>query len=109
MHEGIADFHVPDDSAAQLAADSFRLLADPTRIKILCALLQGESLVACLADLVGATPTAISQHLSKLRLAGMVYSRREGTFVYYCAGSPHVRALLDEALRHAGNSAASTA
>jgi len=55
-----------------LAAESLRLLGDPTRIKILWALLQGESSVACLADLVGASPTAVSQHLAKLRLAGLV-------------------------------------
>jgi len=45
-----------------LAAESFRLLADPTRIKILWVLLQGESSVASLAELVGAAPTAVSQH-----------------------------------------------
>lgn len=59
-----------------LAAESFRLLADPTRIKILWVLLQGESSVASLAELVGAAPTAVSQHLAKLRLAGLVRGRR---------------------------------
>ncbi|KAB1915612.1 winged helix-turn-helix transcriptional regulator [Micromonospora sp. AMSO31t] len=77
------------------------MLADPTRIKILWALLHGESSVACLAELVGAVPTAVSQHLAKLRLAGLVQCRREGTFVYYSAADLHVRALLAEALYHA--------
>ncbi|SCL60186.1 ArsR/SmtB family transcription factor [Micromonospora chersina] len=71
------------------------------RIKILWALLQGESSVACLAELVGASPTAVSQHLAKLRLAGLVKGRREGTFVHYSAADSHVRALLAEALFHA--------
>jgi DNA-binding transcriptional ArsR family regulator len=76
-----------------------RLLSDPTRIKILWALLQGESSVACLAELVGAAPTAVSQHLAKLRLSGLVRGRREGTFVYYySAADVHVRRLLEEAL-----------
>ena len=90
-----------DDEQRTLAAESFRLLADPTRIKILWALLQGESSVACLAELVGAAPTAVSRHLAKLRLAGLVRGRREGTFVFYSAADEHVRELLAEALRHA--------
>src|SRR5699024_1501028 len=80
------------------------MLADPTRVKILWALLQGESNVGCLAELVDTHPTTVSQHLSKLRLASLVDSRREGTFVYYSATSSHVRRLLAEALSHAEHS-----
>ncbi|GAA1789328.1 winged helix-turn-helix transcriptional regulator [Planosporangium flavigriseum] len=101
MHSSLPDFQMPNDEQVHLAAEGFRLLADPTRIKILWALLQGESSVACLAELVGAAPTAVSQHLAKLRLAGLVRGRREGTFVYYSAADVHVRALLNEALFHA--------
>src|SRR5690242_8388922 len=92
---------MPAEEQAHLAAESFRLLADPTRIKILWALLQGESSVACLGELVGANATVVSQHLAKLRLAGLVKGRREGTFVYYRAADVHVRRLLAEALFHA--------
>jgi ArsR family transcriptional regulator len=92
---------MPNDEQVQIAAESLRLLADPTRIKILWALLQGESSVACLAEIVGATPTAVSQHLAKLRLAGLVSGRREGTFVHYSATDVHVGNLLAEALHHA--------
>jgi DNA-binding transcriptional ArsR family regulator len=105
MHDGIAGFTMPGDDEARLAADSFRLLSDPTRIKILWALLQGEQSVACLGDLVGATPTVVSQHLAKLRLAGLVHGRRQGTFVYYTAADVHVRRLLSEALFHAEHAA----
>jgi ArsR family transcriptional regulator len=94
---------MPDDEETHLAAESFRLLADPTRIKILAALLQGESSVTCLADLVGATPTTVSQHLAKLRLAGIVRGRRDGTFIHYTATDEHIRNLLTEALQHAEN------
>ncbi len=83
------------------ASDAFRLLSDPTRIKLLWALLQGESSVSCLADLVGASPTAVSQHLSRLRWARLVSVRREGTFAYYSAADEHVARLLSEALHHA--------
>lgn len=92
---------VPDERHARLAADTFRLLADGTRVKILWALLQAESSVGALAELVESSTTAVSQHLSKLRLAGLVESRRDGTFVYYSARDAHVRRLLSEALSHA--------
>ncbi|MQA12783.1 MAG: metalloregulator ArsR/SmtB family transcription factor [Pseudonocardiaceae bacterium] len=109
MHDGIPDLDMPADEQVHLAAESFRLLCDPTRIKILWALLQGESSVSCLAELVGAAPTAVSQHLAKLRLAGLVSGRREGTFVYYTAASDHVRGLLAEALGHAEGAERATA
>ena len=92
---------LPDADTMHAWVTRFALLADPTRIKVLWALLQGESSVACLAELAGASPTAVSQHLAKLRLAGLVTGRREGTFVYYSAANNHVRGLLAQALFHA--------
>nr|WP_255219487.1 metalloregulator ArsR/SmtB family transcription factor [Kocuria salina] len=91
----------PDDEHARIAAGTFRMLSDATRVKILWALFQGESSVNALAELVGAAPTAVSQHLAKLRLAGLVESRRQGTFAYYWATDTHVHRLLAEALSHA--------
>lgn len=94
---------MPPDEAVRRAAASLRLLADPTRIKILCALAQGESSVSCLAELAGVSPTAVSQHLAKLRLAGLVTDRRQGSFIYYSVADAHVTALLADALGHAGH------
>lgn len=101
VHTSLPDFDMPNEEQVHLAAETFRMLADPTRIRVLWALLQGESSVACLAELAGAAPTAVSQHLAKLRLAGLVKGRREGTFVYYSAADEHVRGLLKQALFHA--------
>jgi DNA-binding transcriptional ArsR family regulator len=101
VHESLPDFEMPTNVEVQVAADAFRLLGDPNRIKILWALLQGETSVNCLAELVGASASSVSQHLAKLRLAGLVTVRREGTFAYYAAADAHVRRLLDEALFHA--------
>jgi DNA-binding transcriptional ArsR family regulator len=101
VHDGLPELSMPNEEQVHLAAEGFRMLADPTRIKILWALLQGESSVTCLAELVGASSTTVSQHLAKLRLAGLVRGRREGTFIYYTAADTHVRALLAEALFHA--------
>lgn len=101
MHERIADFQLPSTDRVERAAGAMRMLSDPTRIKIMWALLQGESSVNCLAELVDSTASAVSQHLAKLRLAGLVQSRRDGTFIYYHAADTHVRQLLEQALFHA--------
>ena len=104
-----ADTTIPGDGPAQLAAETFRMLGDPTRVKLLWALLQGESSVSRLAELVKVSPTSVSQHLAKLRLAGLGQARREGTFVYSTAASHHVPALLSQALFHADHADAALA
>jgi DNA-binding transcriptional ArsR family regulator len=101
MHEDRQELEMPTAAQVAVASDAFRLLSDPTRIKVLWALRQGESSVSCLAEVVGASPTAVSQHLSKLRWAQLVSVRREGTFAYYSAADGHVAHLLAEALHHA--------
>lgn len=91
---------MPDDDRVAEVVDTFRMLADATRVKILYALLQGETSVACLAELAHVSPTTVSQHLSKLRLAGLVRGRREGTYVYYTVVDGPVRDVLGVTLDH---------
>ena len=95
--------HPADPTAAQVdaAAVSFSMLADPTRLRILWALRQGESDVATLAAAAGCRPTVASQHLSKLRLAGLVQGTRDARRILYRLRGAHVRNLLQEALFHA--------
>jgi DNA-binding transcriptional ArsR family regulator len=91
----------PDDLAPEqvaAAVTAFALLADPTRVRMLWALRETELDVASLAAVAGCRPTAASQHLSKLRFAGLVEGRREGQRVVYRLRGGHVRALLTEAL-----------
>ncbi|HEY5835545.1 ArsR/SmtB family transcription factor [Streptomyces sp.] len=102
MHADIEGFHVPDDEVIDEACDVLRILSDPTRMRLLYALSQGESNVACLAEIVGANPTAVSQHLSKLRLAGIVKARRQGTFMYYTVVDPTVHRVLSTLLGQLG-------
>jgi DNA-binding transcriptional ArsR family regulator len=101
VHQGIEGFDMPAPDDVRRAADAQRMLADPTRLNILWALMQGETSVACLADLAGTSTTAVSQHLGKLRLAGLVSNRREGTYVYYTLADHHIGELLRQALSHA--------
>lgn len=98
MHTSIPGFSMPSDEQVLRAAEAFRMLSDPTRIKVLWALLQGETSVACLAELAEVAPAVVSQHLAKLRLAGLVRGRREGTFVYYSAANDDVLRVLSQAL-----------
>ncbi|NYJ05016.1 ArsR/SmtB family transcription factor [Petropleomorpha daqingensis] len=109
MHGGIDGFEMPAPDDVRRAADALRMLADPTRLNILWALMQGETSVACLAELAGTTPTAVSQHLSKLRLAGLVTNRREGTFIFYALADHHIGELVRQALSHADHQAGRTA
>lgn len=83
------------------AVEILKLVADPTRLRILWALLHGEHSVNLLAEHVGAQPSAVSQHLAKLRLGHLVRTRREGTHVFYLAQNDHVRRIVEEALFHA--------
>lgn len=103
MHEGIDGFEMPPSQVVDRAASMLRLLGEPTRLAILWALAQGETNVGCLAELAGTSPTAVSQHLSRLRLAGVVTTRREGTYVYYSIADPHLARLLVDSVEHAAH------
>jgi DNA-binding transcriptional ArsR family regulator len=96
-----SQIHEPTDDQVEYAVETLKLLADPTRLRIVWSLLHGEHSVNELADHVGAQATAVSQHLSKLRLARLVRTRREGNKVFYVAGDEHVRRLAEQALFHA--------
>ncbi|MER6053222.1 ArsR/SmtB family transcription factor [Streptomyces sp. NPDC020883] len=91
-----------DPSAAVLgeAAALFGLLASPPRLHIVWALAQGESDVSGLAERVGGALPAISQHLSKLKLAGLVRSRREGRRVVYVVDDPDTVAMMQTLVVH---------
>jgi DNA-binding transcriptional ArsR family regulator len=87
-----------DSEYVDLAAEVFTLLSDPTRIRIILALEEGELAVGELAARVGKAPTAVSQHLAKLRWAKVVQTRQEGTRVYYSLIDEHARELVHQAV-----------
>ena len=91
----------PSDERVKAAVLSFTLLAEPTRVRMLWALRDRQLDVASLAAAAGCRPTVASQHLSKLRFAGLVEATREGRRMVYRLRGGHVRALLSEALFHA--------
>jgi DNA-binding transcriptional ArsR family regulator len=75
--------HPLPDEVAELIARRFKLLAEPTRIKLLDRLHAGEASVQELADAVGTTQQNVSKHLAALADAGVVARRKQGNFVFY--------------------------
>lgn len=73
---------LPDD-LVELIADRFRALSEPTRIKLLDRLREGEATVLELTELIGTTQQNVSKHLGVLQRAGIVARRKQGNFAYY--------------------------
>jgi DNA-binding transcriptional ArsR family regulator len=96
VHKGA---HGPDQLS--VAASVFALLSDPTRLHLLWLLAAGESDVGTLTAACGGARPAVSQHLAKLRLSGLVQSRKDGRRMVYTLGDGHLRRLVVEALNHA--------
>lgn len=105
--------HLPDPQALEalrsrlLSADLtgqvaqvFKLLGDPTRVRMLDALTHGERCVCDLAGLLGLTESAVSHQLRLLRGARLVRVRRAGRLAYYSLDDHHVIGLLNDTRRH---------
>jgi ArsR family transcriptional regulator, arsenate/arsenite/antimonite-responsive transcriptional repressor len=91
-----------DRQIADLAG-LFGQLADKNRLRILITLAeQGETHVSALCQIVGQSQPAVSHHLTLLRMAGLVASRRDGKFNYYYLDGDGFGDLLDEAFTAAG-------
>lgn len=79
------------DAAAALLAS----MAHPKRLLVLCQLAEGERTAGDLAARVGLSPSALSQHLAKMKAAGILASRRDGQTLYYRLAGREVRAIID--------------
>ncbi|MGK3943234.1 metalloregulator ArsR/SmtB family transcription factor [Streptomyces caeruleatus] len=88
----------PGEEQFAFAAEILALLGDRTRLTLLHALAGGEADVSTLTEVCGAARPAVSQHLARLRLAGLVSTRKEGRRVVYALRDGHLRRLVDEAL-----------
>ncbi|KJS55160.1 metalloregulator ArsR/SmtB family transcription factor [Streptomyces rubellomurinus] len=91
--------HQPaDGERLDAAASILALLADRTRLALMERLGRGEADVTTLVEATGAARPSVSQHLAKLRLAGLVATRKDGRRVVYSLRHGHLRRLVDEAL-----------
>jgi len=80
----------------QRAAATFGLLASTMRLHIVWVLAQGEADVGTLAERTGGTLQTVSQHLAKLKLAGLVLSRREGRRQVYLVADPGLVRIVQQ-------------
>jgi DNA-binding transcriptional ArsR family regulator len=91
----------PDAERLEAGAATFRMLADPTRLHLLWILTQGPTDVGTLVATTGANRTAVSQHLAKLRLSGLVSTRKDARNVIYSIIDGHLARLILEGMNHA--------
>ena len=88
----------PEDAAG--AAEFFRALSDPGRVRLLHALSEQELCVCDLAELTGLSVSAVSHQLRLLRASRLVKYRRSGRNAWYSLDDDHVRQLFGVALEH---------
>ncbi|WP_206886467.1 ArsR/SmtB family transcription factor [Alicyclobacillus mali (ex Roth et al. 2021)] len=89
------------DSVVERLSETFKVLADPTRIRILYNLSKRELCVCDLAEILGMTQSAVSHQLRYLKALRLVKSRREGNTIYYRHDDAHTMGLLQMAIDHA--------
>lgn len=91
---------MPEDEMLYDLADLFKVFADTTRIKILFALMDHELCVAHIAEMVGATQSAVSHQLRILKQAHLVRFKRDGKNVNYSLADNHVYTMLAQGMKH---------
>jgi ArsR family transcriptional regulator len=103
LSETSSPIRISDETIGRMTA-VFKLLADPSRLKIVLALAQdGELHVSALCDLLGQSQPAVSHHLTLMRMVGLVGFRRDGKHNYYHLASAHVRDLFEQFFADSGN------
>ena len=87
-------------AAVSALAETFKILGDPTRIKIAFALSKEELCVCDIANLLGVSQSAVSHSLRTLRQMKLVKFRKEGKIAYYALDDEHISNLLDIGFHH---------
>ncbi len=90
---------LPDRELDRLAR-TYKVLGDPTRLKILMALMGGEMCVCDLSAFLGLSESAVSHQLRRLKDMALVRNRRDGQILYYTLDDDHVSDLLDIGIEH---------
>ena len=91
----------PAEELLSLVVETFQALGDPTRARILYALIRRPMCVRDLALIAGVSESAVSHRLRLLRDRRVVKSKRAGQVIYYCVDDPHVATLFRQAEYHA--------
>lgn len=88
-----------DDQVVELA-EMFRLMSDPTRLKIILACLDAPAAVGEMAERLGISASLVSHHLRLLRAARLLGADRRGRQVFYAVGDHHIRSMLADMVDH---------
>jgi DNA-binding transcriptional ArsR family regulator len=92
----------PTDSQITIIAETYRLLGDPTRLRVLLACLEGPIAVGDIAQSIDASPSLVSHHLRLLRAARLVRGTRKTRQIFYEAADDHIRDMLLGMIEHVG-------
>ncbi|MGH6934396.1 MAG: ArsR/SmtB family transcription factor [Dongiaceae bacterium] len=90
-----------EDQAAELA-DMFRLMGDPTRLRIILACIDDRPSVGALAERLQLSPSLASHHLRLLRAGRILRAERRGKQVFYSVADDHVRRVIVDMVAHVG-------
>lgn len=91
---------LPDERVLNGLSETFKVLSNPTRLKLIHALSREELCVCDLAALLGSTDSAVSHQLRLMRSMRLVKYRRDGKLAYYSLDDQHVRQLFEAGLAH---------
>lgn len=94
---------VSEDQTAELA-DMFRLMSDPSRLRIILACLETPTSVGDMAAALGLSPSLVSHHLRLLRAGRLIQAERRGNRVYYLITDEHIRRVLSDMVDHVAES-----
>ena len=94
-----ARMRVGEDLVVELA-ETFRLMSDPTRLKIILACLDAPAAVGEMAERLGISASLVSHHLRLLRAARLLQADRRGRQVFYVVGDEHIRSMLTDMVDH---------
>lgn len=90
---------IGEDLVVELA-ETFRLMSDPTRLKIILACLDAPAAVGEMAERLGISASLVSHHLRLLRAARLLQADRRGRQVFYVVGDEHIRSMLTDMVDH---------
>ena len=90
---------VSEDQTAELA-DMFRLMSDPSRLRIILACLDTPISVGDMASALGLSPSLVSHHLRLLRAGRLIQAERRGNRVFYLITDEHIRRVLSDMVDH---------
>ncbi len=97
---GLVQGNIESQEVLDHLADFYKMFGDPTRLKILGALLQGEMCVGTITEVLEMTQSSVSHQLRVLKRARLIKSRKEGKWVYYSINDDHVKTIYEMGLSH---------